>query len=222
MTPKLSDFCCFFICKRNAIWTADKRAAILATSQLPETKATSDIVRLIMCWERFFFLQMDNRMRAWYTKNMSVGLLYTCSLGGVRPDRPVALLHKSSNNVQEIVPMEHQHPKQREQVSCFWHQSVVPFMELPHPWPNQDIRRFESRRNTPYLFCQKYLQADFYSSDNWCSADTEGWYGRVLACEESWRPAIAPQSDSSLQARCRKREQVAMWSMQKAKGCSVM
>ena len=29
--------------------------------------------------------QVDNRMRAWYQKNMAVGLLYTCSLGEVQP-----------------------------------------------------------------------------------------------------------------------------------------
>lgn len=29
-------------------------------------------------------VQVDNRMRAWYQKNMAVGLLYTCSLGEVR------------------------------------------------------------------------------------------------------------------------------------------
>ena len=31
-------------------------------------------------------------MRAWYQKDMAVGLLYTCALGEVQPDQPVALI----------------------------------------------------------------------------------------------------------------------------------
>lgn len=64
-------------------------------------------------------LQMDNRMRAWYKQNMSVGLLYTCSMGGVRPDRPVALIQnrkRDGSDFMEVIPMEHQLPAQREQV----------------------------------------------------------------------------------------------------------
>ncbi len=30
-------------------------------------------------------MQVDNRMRAWYQKDMSTGLLYICSLGGLLP-----------------------------------------------------------------------------------------------------------------------------------------
>ena len=60
-------------------------------------------------------------MRAWYKQNMSVGLLYTCSLGGVRPDRPVALIQnrkRDGSDFMEVIPMEHQLPAQREQVHC--------------------------------------------------------------------------------------------------------
>jgi len=73
-------------------------------------------------------LQMDNRMRAWYKQNMRVGLLYTCSLGGVRPDRPVALIQNRKRNgadFMEVIPMEHQLPAQREQVWLF--------LDLPPP-----------------------------------------------------------------------------------------
>lgn len=58
-------------------------------------------------------------MRAWYKSNMSVGLLYTCSMGGVRPDRPVALIQnrkRDGSDFMEVIPMEHQLPAQREQV----------------------------------------------------------------------------------------------------------
>lgn len=51
--------------------------------------------------------------------NMSVGLLYVCSLGEVRTDCPVALLQNRYNGVNEhmeVLPMEHQVPSQREQV----------------------------------------------------------------------------------------------------------
>lgn len=65
-------------------------------------------------------LQVDNRMRAWYIKNMSVGLLYQCSLGDLRLDSPVALLQtrrQDGVDFMEVVPMEHQLPAQRDQVS---------------------------------------------------------------------------------------------------------
>ena len=63
--------------------------------------------------------QVDNRMRAWYIKNMSVGLLYQCSLGDLRLDSPVALLQNRRQDgldFTEVVPMEHQLPAQRDQV----------------------------------------------------------------------------------------------------------
>ena len=59
-------------------------------------------------------------MRAWYMKNMSVGLLYNCSLGDLRPDALVALLQNRRHegvDFMEVVPMEHQLPAQRDQVS---------------------------------------------------------------------------------------------------------
>ena len=51
--------------------------------------------------------------------NMTIGLLYTCALGGVRPDCPVALLQNrqaDGSEYMEVIPMEHQLPAQREQV----------------------------------------------------------------------------------------------------------
>jgi hypothetical protein len=64
-------------------------------------------------------VQVDNRMRAWYTKNMASGLLYSCALGDVRPDCPVALINnrqQDGTEIMEVVPMEHQLPAQRQQV----------------------------------------------------------------------------------------------------------
>lgn len=66
------------------------------------------------------FLQVDNRMRAWYIKNMSLGLLYQCNLGDLRLDSPVALLQNRRQDgvdFMEVVPMEHQLPAQRDQVA---------------------------------------------------------------------------------------------------------
>lgn len=63
-------------------------------------------------------LQVDNRMRAWYLGNMAMGLLYTCSLGDIQADAPVALVQNRRQNgadVMEVVPMDHQLPGQREQ-----------------------------------------------------------------------------------------------------------
>ena len=81
-------------------------------------------------------MQVDNRMRAWYIKNMSVGLLYQCSLGDLRLDSPVALLQNRRQDgvdFMEVVPMEHQLPAQRDQVNplfpgCAW--PLVPFCLL--------------------------------------------------------------------------------------------
>ena len=59
-------------------------------------------------------------MRAWYIKNMSLGLLYQCSLGDLRLDSPVALLQNRRQDgvdFMEVVPMEHQLPAQRDQVA---------------------------------------------------------------------------------------------------------
>ena len=69
--------------------------------------------------------QVDNRMRAWYQKDMAIGLLYTCALGEVRPDCPVALIQNLSDeglgpgakaDSLRVIPCEHQLPQQREQV----------------------------------------------------------------------------------------------------------
>ena len=57
-------------------------------------------------------------MRAWYLGNMAMGLLYTCSLGDIQADAPVALVQNRRQNgadVMEVVPMDHQLPGQREQ-----------------------------------------------------------------------------------------------------------
>ena len=62
---------------------------------------------------------MDNRMRAWYMGNMAQGLLYTCTLGDIQADAPVALIQNRQQNgaeMMEVVPMDHQLPGQREQV----------------------------------------------------------------------------------------------------------
>ena len=77
-------------------------------------------------------MQVDNRMRAWYMQNMSVGLLYTCTLGDVRPDCPVALIQNRKHDgadFMEVIPMEHQMPAQREQV---WPLHQCPQHHRPH------------------------------------------------------------------------------------------
>ncbi|KAK9803940.1 hypothetical protein WJX72_006604 [[Myrmecia] bisecta] len=81
-------------------------------------------------------VQVDNRMRAWYMKNMSVGLLYTCTLGDVRPDCPVALVQNrkvDGADFMEVIPMEHQLPAQREQVHGTCQQAVRLWWEDSHP-----------------------------------------------------------------------------------------
>jgi hypothetical protein len=76
--------------------------------------------------------QVDNRMRAWYQKDMAVGLLYACALGEVRPDCPVALIQSpgadgggngsggggggGAGQPLRVIPCEQQLPQQREQV----------------------------------------------------------------------------------------------------------
>ena len=63
-------------------------------------------------------MQVDNRMRAWYQKDMALGLLYSCTLGHVRPDCPLALIQNrrsDGKDFMEVVPCEHQMPGQREQ-----------------------------------------------------------------------------------------------------------
>ncbi|KAL3135970.1 PSII 6.1 kDa protein [Trebouxia sp. C0010 RCD-2024] len=81
-------------------------------------------------------VQVDNRMRAWYIKNMSVGLLYQCSLGDLRLDSPVALLQtrrQDGVDFMEVVPMEHQLPAQRDQVQASCEQAMRLWWEDFHP-----------------------------------------------------------------------------------------
>lgn len=61
-------------------------------------------------------------MRAWYMPNMSLGLLYNCTLGDIRPDYPVALVanhNRDGADFMEVIPTENQVPAQREQVSIY-------------------------------------------------------------------------------------------------------
>ena len=64
-------------------------------------------------------------MRAWYMPNMSLGLLYNCTLGDIRPDYPVALVsnhNREGADFMEVIPTENQVPAQREQVrECIGH-----------------------------------------------------------------------------------------------------
>lgn len=81
-------------------------------------------------------VQVDNRMRAWYIKNMSVGLLYQCSLGDLKLDAPVALLQNRRHegvDFMEVVPMEHQLPAQRDQVQASCEQAMRLWWEDFHP-----------------------------------------------------------------------------------------
>lgn len=62
-------------------------------------------------------------MRAWYQKDMAVGLLYLCTLGEVRPDCPAALIQNLGDDAgaapaqaMRVIPCEQQLPQQREQV----------------------------------------------------------------------------------------------------------
>ncbi|KAK9803793.1 hypothetical protein WJX73_009593 [Symbiochloris irregularis] len=72
-------------------------------------------------------VQVDNRMRAWYMPNMSLGLLYNCTLGDIRPDYPVALVANHNHDgadFMEVIPTENQVPAQREQVRTTVQQAV--------------------------------------------------------------------------------------------------
>lgn len=62
--------------------------------------------------------QVDSRMRAWYSSDMSKGLLYNCERGDTKPDHPVALiLRYTHDDHMEVIPTESQVPAQREEVS---------------------------------------------------------------------------------------------------------
>ena len=103
----------------------DKQERGLAVPQSMHAFASDRMLFLPSAYRNVPLMQVDNRMRAWYMKNMSVGLLYNCSLGDLRPDAPVALLQNRRHegvDFMEVVPMEHQLPAQRDQVS---HQSSV-------------------------------------------------------------------------------------------------
>ena len=95
------------VCNQAAIRASLQQTVVNALSASHSLKAVS------------LNMQVDNRMRAWYMQNMSVGLLYTCTLGDVRPDCPVALIQNRKHDgadFMEVIPMEHQMPAQREQV----------------------------------------------------------------------------------------------------------
>ncbi|KAK9825886.1 hypothetical protein WJX81_001066 [Elliptochloris bilobata] len=81
-------------------------------------------------------VQVDNRMRAWYQKDMALGLLYSCTLGHVRPDCPLALIQNrraDGADFMEVVPCEHQMPGQREQVARVCEAAVQCWWEDSHP-----------------------------------------------------------------------------------------
>ena len=76
-------------------------------------------------------------MRAWYQKDMAVGLLYACTLGEVRPDCPAALIQNLGGDAAaapaqalRVIPCEQQLPQQREQARGV--EGVVPGWCLRH------------------------------------------------------------------------------------------
>ncbi len=56
-----------------------KIIAVFGAAGIMVTTTVSFLFKLFVCMRA----QVDNRMRAWYQKNMAVGLLYSCSLGEV-------------------------------------------------------------------------------------------------------------------------------------------
>ena len=44
-------------------------------------------------------------MRAWYRSDMSLGLLYECHRGAVRPDSPRALVQNRGTDFMEVIPI---------------------------------------------------------------------------------------------------------------------
>ena len=80
----------------------------------------------------------DNRMRAWYSDrhNHEIGLLFTCRLGSIDLERPVALLHKLGDSGQtsiEATLMAQLTPDQRELVRTLQQHAVSFWWHPTHP-----------------------------------------------------------------------------------------
>eukprot|EP00210_Caulerpa_lentillifera_P004247 g4051.t1 len=80
----------------------------------------------------------DNRMRAWYSDryNHEVGLLFTCRMGIIDMDRPVALLKWRGSNEQQNIEatlMVQLTPQQREEVRIFQSQAYQCWWKTAHP-----------------------------------------------------------------------------------------
>eukprot|EP00803_Ostreobium_quekettii_P007979 evm.model.scf_324.1 EVM.evm.TU.scf_324.1 scf_324:1593-3902(+) len=80
----------------------------------------------------------DNRMRAWYSDRHGheVGLLFTCRLGSIDLERPVALLHKLAHSGQtsiEATLMAQLTPEQRELVRGLQQHAVSFWWHPTHP-----------------------------------------------------------------------------------------
>jgi len=104
-------------------------------------------------------------MRAWYQKDMALGLLYSCTLGHVRPDCPLALIQNrraDGTDFMEVVPCEHQMPGQREQARA-----------PPACCPSPHLLGYTPRRQTPYpAFLPPVLA---WPSLNLCSEVAPPW-----------------------------------------------
>ncbi len=89
-------------------------------------------------------------MRAWYQKDMALGLLYSCTLGHVRPDCPLALIQNrraDGTDFMEVVPCEHQMPGQREQARA-------PLPPAAPPSLARHLLEYTPRRWTPHTAFQ--------------------------------------------------------------------
>ena len=97
-------------------------------------------------------------MRAWYQKDMALGLLYSCTLGHVRPDCPLALIQNrraDGTDFMEVVPCEHQMPGQREQARPGRYPTLCRAARASHPLPALRLRahRVLLARNLPRCAC---------------------------------------------------------------------
>lgn len=80
----------------------------------------------------------DNRMRAWYSDrhNHEVGLLFTCRMGIIDMERPVALLRWFGSNEHQNIEatlMAQLTPSQREEVRMFQSQAHQCWYKSAHP-----------------------------------------------------------------------------------------
>lgn len=80
----------------------------------------------------------DNRMRAWYSDrhNHELGLLFTCRMGIIDLDRPVALLRWFGSNEHQNIEatlMAQLTPQQREEVRTFQIQAQQCWYKNAHP-----------------------------------------------------------------------------------------